>query len=816
MLKKVTGAAKDKLKHRLNHPPQRPLRPSRAPNWRHQHSNSGSKQGSSTSVSLRAVDNELFEQILDDDSDFTGDFTPPLARASTLSHHHDTISTASTDSLDSDLFESDMYANVDEEKEVADAAAGEEGGRNGDNNGGHSPPVAVNCDPLSGQILTSGSQEDNDGGGGGESDGIGIKDGGWNEMGSGNEAEESDDEVAVKGKEDKQSWSTGSTGGVLVADAKSLTAGDGCEEAGKKTSLDGLSEPSIGDQLKHSEVGKDEPLWRLEPSKDLQGEKETEQALEEQCLEERGSKDFEPQVASGPLSGGGLDIPNVVTLIDESPLSSLPSSLETGTLQLTSSGDDEGDSNNNNRPSPGNYLEADDDDNGDGNLTTPTHTTTVASSSAAAAAMDFGWTGEPTATTRDLFHSHTGSSSTARRTVDDELEELLASPDHEKKKLGSGWQQTDMHDHHHHHHHGALSSDEERGGSHLDSGVFEHELDTSTHELEAGGSGGGSRGKTSSLTDASTAVSKRKEDEEGMTNDSLEMSEDHFSSNIRQTSLKTTSALPVTVTANSSSSSTKTDTASSKKKVPPARPRLPPSRPPISPQLQRRMNSLKSNTSITDPVSAKPVSAKPVRPPWIGERALKKEAEMAVVEAENDSDNELFPDDARKLAEVEKLASERKSSNSPPPPIAMATNTLTTTTTTTAKEPSNNVDIAMETSPQREEEVKEEEDADKHSHTLYLTWPYHFALSLFLYLYYSLNVFTYLAGFFAGFYMLYLFLGSVFIYYVHTIEKEREEKKKQAKRKAVELSDDFVKTMKVDFSKLKEYKVCHVLTSGNS
>ena len=88
---------------------------------------------------------------------------------------------------------------------------------------------------------------------------------------------------------------------------------------------------------------------------------------------------------------------------------------------------------------------------------------------------------------------------------------------------------------------------------------------------------------------------------------------------------------------------------------------------------------------------------------------------------------------------------------------------------------------------------------------LYLTLPYHLALSVILYLYYSLNIFPYLAGLFAGFLTLFLFLGSVFIYYVHAIEREQQERSQQLRD--VKLSDDFVQTMKADFIKLEVYQV---------
>lgn len=153
---------------------------------------------------------------------------------------------------------------------------------------------------------------------------------------------------------------------------------------------------------------------------------------------------------------------------------------------------------------------------------------------------------------------------------------------------------------------------------------------------------------------------------------------------------------------------------------------------------------------------------------------------------EETSDDELFPNDIRLARERDEVSTtprrrdtdEGKFSTLPPIP---------------PKEP---VNISKpDQKPQPHEEGYSE-----------LPMPYHLTLALVLYLYYSLNVFPYLSGLFAGFLMLYVFLGAVFVYYVNAIDKEKEERQ-QERTRAVLVSDDFVQTMKVDFESIKEYKV---------
>ena len=82
---------------------------------------------------------------------------------------------------------------------------------------------------------------------------------------------------------------------------------------------------------------------------------------------------------------------------------------------------------------------------------------------------------------------------------------------------------------------------------------------------------------------------------------------------------------------------------------------------------------------------------------------------------------------------------------------------------------------------------------------------YHLLFAYCLYFYYSLNIFPYLSGFFAGFFVLYLTVGSVFIFYVQTVEKYQSGG--GAEDKQQEPTQEFTEHMHVDFDNLCVYKV---------
>ena len=122
-------------------------------------------------------------------------------------------------------------------------------------------------------------------------------------------------------------------------------------------------------------------------------------------------------------------------------------------------------------------------------------------------------------------------------------------------------------------------------------------------------------------------------------------------------------------------------------------------------------------------------------------------------------------------------------------------------------------DIEKPAVEQTEVETKEaapssgEEEADYY-------FVYHLIFAMCLYFYYSLNIFPYLSGFFAGFFVLYLTIGSVFIFYVQTVEKYQSGEGKEDK--LLEPSQEFTERMHVDFENLRVYKVSesHVVGTG--
>ena len=107
-------------------------------------------------------------------------------------------------------------------------------------------------------------------------------------------------------------------------------------------------------------------------------------------------------------------------------------------------------------------------------------------------------------------------------------------------------------------------------------------------------------------------------------------------------------------------------------------------------------------------------------------------------------------------------------------------------------------------STEEQSKLAETESEDEETRNYFI---YHFLFAGLLYFYYSLNIFPYLSGFFAGFFVLYLTVGSVFIFYVQTVEKYQTGEGKEDR--LLEPSQDFTELMHVDFDNLKVYKVSH-------
>ena len=116
-------------------------------------------------------------------------------------------------------------------------------------------------------------------------------------------------------------------------------------------------------------------------------------------------------------------------------------------------------------------------------------------------------------------------------------------------------------------------------------------------------------------------------------------------------------------------------------------------------------------------------------------------------------------------------------------------------------------------SDQKKEDVLFDED-DKPRHVQEeeflpgLAIEYLLLLAGILYLYFSLNIFTYVSGFLAGLLLFYELAGGAFIYYVHNMEEGKSEEAEERSRESLSPSDEFVQSMMVNFNKLKGYQVC--------
>ena len=376
-----------------------------------------------------------------------------------------------------------------------------------------------------------------------------------------------------------------------------------------------------------------------------------------------------------------------------------------------------------------------------------------------------------------------------------------------------------------------LSSEEKEGVDgnhhHLDSGVFEHDVvEQERGDGEREEEGGGKEEELLPIMEDYYKSSGRSRT--GISN-SERINSTHYSPRtarkIDTSSSSVTSHQPI------ATSSSKTATAPSHR--PMASKRAPPPRPPISPEVQKRLNASSLRASKTRESSLS--NAHTVVPKHI--RPLGKVKGQTVPEVDKKEErvaaDDLFSDDYSE-----------KTSHSPETATTSATTTTaqifateqlnttstgTTTTTTTAQittteqlnsatttgqittterlnssTSTTTTTTTGQTATTECTSLEEPEEAEPE-----LTLPYHLFLSTLLYLYFSLNIFPYLAGLLAGFFCFFVFLGAVFIYYVHVIEKENlEKKRKEKRRKDIHLSEDFAKTMKVDFSKLKEYQVC--------
>ena len=335
-----------------------------------------------------------------------------------------------------------------------------------------------------------------------------------------------------------------------------------------------------------------------------------------------------------------------------------------------------------------------------------------------------------------------------------------------------------------------VESRKERTGSHLDSGVFEQSMQKSTPEREA---------------------------ESGLPGEDLfVIDEDHFKDNddstpvpIRRPFTKGLSGVEVaqskkvlnsTLSAPILSPPDVGGTTSSPPKKANSGKAAPPPRPAMSPKLRHRMIQLKQQSGSSsagtqqqqEDMIATAHDHSPVK--WeSSDTTLRNSETIAVVPrvTPNDSNTSPLPskNDERRIPaddlflEDSNLISPNKGMDKLPAEAAMS-------------QPSEKPDMEQ-SEPSREDD----EETDYY-------FLYHVLFSLCLYFYYSLNIFPYLSGFFAGFFVLYLTVGSVFIFYVQTVE--RYQSGDGSEDRLQEPSQEFTESMHVDFENLSVYKVSTV------
>ena len=185
--------------------------------------------------------------------------------------------------------------------------------------------------------------------------------------------------------------------------------------------------------------------------------------------------------------------------------------------------------------------------------------------------------------------------------------------------------------------------------------------------------------------------------------------------------------------------------------------KLPPQRPPISPSVRRRLN----------------------------EKVAKKDRLPA---------DDLFEDD------FVSVPYPNQSKRTIPPRPSLAESSIGVTPSPDSR--IERQDVAQ--TPQPESKVTPVKRQDSHMlDESDLTLPYHLALAFTVYIYYSLNPWSYLAGFLAGFLMMYLVVGTAFVWYVVTQEHERKEKK----RETLGPLKDFLRRMDTNFDDVRTYQV---------
>ena len=657
MFKKVTGAAKDRFKQHLQHQHAPPSRVSRPPRMHAMH---GNRAYTNPAVTLKSVDDSNFERILDDESDFTGyDFSTPLSssegseRSGALNSYFPD-SPSSSQNSDSDLF----------------------------NNEDSSPQTSLDCDPLSGQIVSKSSYDTRSRS---NSDGIRIQNVAKNEY------RPKDDGMDTRNKVEVE-YSANTTD---KRDNELMEGNPGSGYPGNSHPWDSTYTVDSG----------------------LMGEGSLFDQVDNQNEESEHSKP--DNVPEFPFHN-----------MEEVESEMKPSDVSHSEHQFFSSS-----------PSDSQHMK-----------TSPlSHDKTESSNNKHHLSLESNTPAENTQIHPPIgiqIHPHTSAID-----ISSELEQLLAPAVSKVSNKVPTSSPSPLHPLRSR----SISVEQKGEDGHLDSGVFEHDTEPYSFPEKGGEEGGaGKVNRDDNLFPIQTEV-------ESVTKQTT------FSYSENKSNIS-----PLLVPKSQSQS-------------PQGKKKTPPPRPPLSLIAKRKIldKSLATRVVVDDgveQVKSLPVSGARdgTKPEQVGQEEVNRSEERL-------PPDDLFLDDLKKTDQPLTIKQDHKTGfkESLPRPTS--------------------------TSPEKQQELNKEDKTSKSQEESKpeLTLPYHLVLSAILYFYYSLNIFPYLAGFFAGFFVLYLLLGSLFIYYVYTVEEKIDERKQG--RKTVQLSEDFVKTMRVDFTKLKEYQVSRIV-----
>ncbi len=329
--------------------------------------------------------------------------------------------------------------------------------------------------------------------------------------------------------------------------------------------------------------------------------------------------------------------------------------------------------------------------------------------------------------------------------------------------------------------------------SHLDSGVFEHSGSSSTLKATPEREGIDSTNEDDLFPidedhfkddDDSTPVPVRRQLLKGSSN--IEVSQ--LSKKVLQNTISAPAIVPPDLSKTSSGS-------------PPLKKKVAPPRPAISPKLKHRMTQKQSVSSSSigghhEDYTARKKLVQPLGQAPQGSRDT--ERDHSPVRVETGVDSSSISSDTIAV----------------PPPAGRRGGSASPSKQDEKRIPADDLFLEDNLASPRSDgveklqskvaEVDETTSEDEETHNYIL---FHFLFAGLLYFYYSLNIFPYLSGFFAGFFVLYLTVGSVFIFYVQTVEKYQSGEGKEDR--LLEPSQDFTELMHVDFDNLRVYKVSH-------